>query len=215
MALYRRREPASRAPFPSARARKTTHQALFRRRREPALRAPLPSVTAFFWRRGPVPQAPLPSALGRESAHQAPLPPVTCRAAPRLLRLRVALCSEGAPPPPLRPADHVVAVGLRYGKANTETLRSRLQIDLAFPRNSGGRSTLFPTAGRRCWQGWLPRSPSPAGLQRGSPLGGHFVATNPSPVFEAVYWICRPSLVVTHATPRAQPSFGSSEAQKP
>ena len=44
------------------------------------------------------------------------------------------------PPPP----GHAVAVGLRRGKADAEAPRSSVKLDSAFPRNSGGRSTLFP-----------------------------------------------------------------------
>ena len=45
--------------------------------------------------------------------------------------------------PPLSPPGHVVVVGLRSGKANTETPSSRLKIDSAFPSNNGGLSILF------------------------------------------------------------------------
>ena len=48
---------------------------------------------------------------------------------------------RGCPTPP--PPGHAVAVGLRCGKADTETPGSRVQHDSAFPRNSGGRSTFF------------------------------------------------------------------------
>ena len=45
--------------------------------------------------------------------------------------------------PTLPPPGHAMAVGLKCGKADTETPRSWVQLDSAFPRNSGGRSTLF------------------------------------------------------------------------
>ena len=46
--------------------------------------------------------------------------------------------------PLLSPPGHAVAVGLRCGKANTETPRSRLKLDSAFPRNNDGCPILFP-----------------------------------------------------------------------
>ena len=46
---------------------------------------------------------------------------------------------RGCPPPP----GHAVAVGLRCAEADTEAPRSRVKLGSAFPRNSGGRSTLF------------------------------------------------------------------------
>ena len=49
---------------------------------------------------------------------------------------------RGCPTSP--PSRHAVAVGLWCGKANTETPRSRVQLHSAFPRSSGGRSTIFP-----------------------------------------------------------------------
>ena len=49
---------------------------------------------------------------------------------------------RGCPTHP--PFGNAVAVGLRCGKADTETPISRMQFGLVFPRNNGGRSTLFP-----------------------------------------------------------------------
>ena len=89
-----------------------------------------------------------------------------------------------------------VAVGLRCGKADIEAPRSMVKLDSAFPRNSGGRSTLFPVK---------EESTKLEALS-----GGHFVATHPSPAFEDAYWVCRPSSAFTHATPFAQCSFGYS-----
>ena len=40
---------------------------------------------------------------------------------------------------------HEVAVGLRCGKANTKTPRSLVRLDPVFPRDSSGRSILFPS----------------------------------------------------------------------
>ena len=37
-----------------------------------------------------------------------------------------------------------MAVGLTFGKAGTEAPESRMKLDLAFPRNNGGRSSHFP-----------------------------------------------------------------------
>ena len=51
-------------------------------------------------------------------------------------------CQRGCPH--LSLPGHAVAVGLRCGKANTETPKSRLKLDSMFPRNNGGRLTLFP-----------------------------------------------------------------------
>ena len=42
------------------------------------------------------------------------------------------------------PTDHEVGIGLRYGKANTKTPRSLARLDPVLPRDSSGRSILFP-----------------------------------------------------------------------
>ena len=69
---------------------------------------------------------------------------------------------RGCPPP--TPRGHAVTVGLRCGKANTETPRSRLTLDSGFSRNNNDHSTLFPIKEES------PRPPSPPDLQDGSPL---------------------------------------------
>ena len=46
-------------------------------------------------------------------------------------------------------ADHEVAVGLSCGKANTKTPRSLVRLDPVFPRDSSGRSILFPSRSPR------------------------------------------------------------------
>ena len=48
----------------------------------------------------------------------------------------------GCPTPP--PLGHAMAVGLRCWKAGTEAPRSRVKLNWAFPRTSGGRYILFP-----------------------------------------------------------------------
>ena len=137
-----------------------------------------------------------------------PLSRTTHRAAPRVSRRRRRFFQRGCPPPP--PPGHAVTVGLRYGKANTEApRRPRLKIDSAFPRNHGGRSTLFS------YQGGVDKTsylvPLPHQVYRTEALsGGPFVAPHRSTVLEVVYRVCRPSFVFAHATPRAQRSFGSS-----
>ena len=88
------------------------------------------------------------------------------------------------PPPP----DHVVAVGLRCWKADIEAPRSKVKLDSAFPRNSGGRSTLFPIkeeSTRLATSSPFPsrptgRKPSPVGTLL-SPTRANFV--------ERVYWV--------------------------
>ena len=77
-------------------------------------------------------------------------------------------------PPPSSPG-HAVAIGLRCGKANTETPRSWLKLDLAFPRNNGGRSTLFPIKEESTRL--LPCLPSRPGLQEGTPVDTLFPPT--------------------------------------
>ena len=37
-----------------------------------------------------------------------------------------------------------------------------------------------------------------------APAGRQFSATHRRPVFEGVYWVCRPSFAFTHANVRAQ-----------
>ena len=70
------------------------------------------------------------------------------------------------PPPP----GHAVAVGLRCGKADTEAPRSRVKLDLAFPRTSGGRSTLFPV------------KEEPTRLATSSPFPSRSAGRKPPPV---------------------------------
>ena len=195
-ALCRRREPAPRASLPSARARET------------ALRAPLASATALFRRREPAPRASLSSALAREPAHQAPPPshaPRSSKPGAPAHRCFQRRCS--APPPPGR----AVEVGLKCGKADTETSRSRVQVDSAFPRTSDGRP--FSCQGGIDKIGYLV--PFPQQVCRGETFSGeHLVAIHPSPAFEGVYCVCRPSFFFTHDTPRAQCSFGYSGTEE-
>ena len=103
-------------------------------------------------------QTPPPSTMGREPTLHASRSKEAAATARRSLK---RTCS----PPPL--PDHVVAVGLRYGKANSKTLlrnqevvvglrcgkantktpRSFARLDPVFPRDSNGRSILFPHQG--------------------------------------------------------------------
>ena len=53
--------------------------------------------------------------------------------------MRCGKATSKTPPP-----DHDVAVGLRCGKANTKTPRYLVRLDPVFPRDSSGRSILFP-----------------------------------------------------------------------
>ena len=75
---------------------------------------------------------------------------------------------RGCPTPP--PPGRAVAVGLRCGKADTEAPRSRVKLDSAFPRNSGGRSTFFPV------------EEEPARLDTSSPFLSWPAGRKPSPV---------------------------------
>ena len=152
-----RREPAPRVPLLSAKAREPALYAPLRRRREPALRAPLPSATALF----------RPLSLGTEAsaqstAPQSHAPRSSQTAAPARLSLQ-----RGCPTPP---PDHAVAVGLSCGKADTEAPRSRVQLDSAFPRKSGGRSTLFRA------------KEEPTGLATSSPFPSRSAGRKPPPV---------------------------------
>lgn len=63
---------------------------------------------------------------------------------------------------PLFPPGHTMAVGLRCGKADAKTSRSRLELDSAIPRCSDGRSTPFPVREELTT---LIHPPSLAGLQ--------------------------------------------------
>ena len=99
--------------------------------------------------------------MAREPALHAPLPRATGRAAMRLLRQYAALLSERVHPllsdlvvvvglrcgkanSKTLPPAHEVVVGLRCGKVNTKTPRSFARLDPVFPRDSSGRSILFP-----------------------------------------------------------------------
>ena len=70
------------------------------------------------------------------------------------------------PPPP----GHAVAVGLRWGKAYTEAPKSGVKLNSAFPRNSGGSSTLFPV------------KEEPTRLANSSPFPTGPAGSKPSPV---------------------------------
>ena len=109
-------------------------------------------------------------------------------------------------------ADHEVAVGLRCKKANTKTPRSLVRLDPVLPRDSSGRSILFPS--RRSRRDYQPRSPSPRGLTETSTSGGTYVATHPSPAHEDVYRVCKPCFVFTHANPRASGNVDNSGADR-
>ena len=105
-------------------------------------RAPSPPVAKF---QGATPATGVcasPLSLGRRACAPSAAPPnheprSSQPAAPARRSFQ-----RGCPTPP--PPYHAVAVGLRCGKADTEAPRSRMKLDSAFPRNSGGRSTLFP-----------------------------------------------------------------------
>ena len=94
---------------------------------------------------------------------------------------------QGCPAPP--PPGDTVSVVLRCGKDGTENPRSCVQLDSAFPGNSGGLSTLSPVKDKATRL--LTSSPFPS-----------------RPDFDVVYWVCRPSFDFTHASPRALCSFG-------
>ena len=101
-----------------------------------------------------------------------------------------------------------MAVGLRCGKADTDTPRSRAQLDSAFPHYSGGRSTLVSVKEANKVNYLVPL---PQQLYTKEALSdGQFLATRPNPAFEGVYWACRPFFVFTNATPHTQCSFGYS-----
>ena len=105
--------------------------------------------------------------------------------------------------PPLSPPGHEVAVGLRCGKANTETLNiseARLGVSPQY------QWPLHPFS----YQGRVDNLvPLPHHVYRTEALsGGPFVARHQSTVFEVVYRVCRPSFVFAHATPPAPRSFG-------
>lgn len=55
---------------------------------------------------------------------------------------------------------------------------------------------------------------SPTGLCGGRAQRGHVGATNPGLVFDVVYWICKPDLVLIHANPPSRRFIGPSKAAK-
>ena len=94
------------------------------------------------------------SATGGRVPNAAPLNhgkgACTSRAAPPSHASRTNEAAATARRPPTRTcspsplSSHVVAVGLRCGKANTKTPRSFARLDPMFPHRSSGRSVLFP-----------------------------------------------------------------------
>ena len=173
--LFSRREPVLRASLPLALAREPMRQApppphATRR----AARRLLRLCVAYF-REGictlPLPAMRWRSVFEvREGRHRNPEISVTGGCASSAAPLSVgtrAYASSAAPPQP-RAAQHegcctcssliserVFTLSpsrpcggdrfLRCGKADSETPRSRLQFHWVFPRNRGGRSTLFTT----------------------------------------------------------------------
>ena len=109
------------------------------RQRKPALPALSPLAVAQTRQLGHAPLTLPPSTMTEEPAPRA-RPPGTRRAARRLRRRRVALIRE-------RVCLHfflTVKRGLRCGKANLNTPKFFTRFDPVFPRDSIGRSILFP-----------------------------------------------------------------------
>ena len=75
--------------------------------------------------------------------------------------------------------DHRMAVGLRCGKANTKTPRSLSTLDPLFSRDSSGRSILFPTKEESTRV--ATSSPFSKGLMEKSFLGWTFCCHPPEP----------------------------------
>ena len=90
---------------------------------------------------------------------------------------------RGCPPP--SPPGHAVAVGSRCGKENTDTPRSRSKLDSAFPRNHGGRSTLFPIKEESIRLATSSPFPTRSTGRKTSPVD--LVAPHRSTVLEDVY----------------------------
>ena len=99
---------------------------------------------------------------------------------------------RGYPTPP--PPGHAVVVGLRCRKADTEAPRSRVKLDSTFPRNSGGRSTLFPV------------KEEPTRLATPSPFPSRPTGRKPSPV---------DNLLPPTGTPLLKASTGSADTLSP
>ena len=79
---------------------------------------------------------------------------------------------------------HAVAVGLRCGKADTETPRSQLKLDFAFPRNNGGRSTLFPGKEESTRLVVSPSFPTRSTGRKPSPVD-HLLPLTPAPFLKS------------------------------
>ena len=75
---------------------------------------------------------------------------------------------------------------MRCGKADTEAPRSRVKLDSAFHRNSGGSSTLFPVKEESTKISYLVLL-SEQTYREEAFSDENFVATHPSPAFEGVY----------------------------
>ena len=143
-----------------------------------------PLSCGIFQATGVCASSAAPFGLGTGSHASNAAPRATRRAVVRLLACTSLLSARLSCPSPL---GHAVAVGLRCGKAATETPRSRFQLDSALPRNSGGRSTLFLVKESTKFSYLVPLSQQ---VCRELALsGGHLVATRPSPAFESVYWV--------------------------
>ena len=100
-------------------------------------------------------------------------------------------CGKANTKPPL--PDHVVAVGLRCRKPNYKTQSSFARLDPMFPRDSSGHS---PFSRRHNGK---------------SLLRCEVVATHTNPASENVYRVCRPSFVFRHANPGATGCVSTSE----
>ena len=122
----------------------------------------------MFRRQKPTPQAPLLSASARGARAPAAAPPSHAPRSSQTAAPARRSFQRGCPTPP--PPGRAVAVGLRCGKADTEAPRSRVKLDSAFPRNSGGRSTFFPV------------EEEPARLDTSSPFLSWPAGRKPSPV---------------------------------
>ena len=107
---------------------------------------------------------------------------------------------------PALPSDHVVAVGLRCGKANTNTPIYFARLDPVFPRDSSGRSIIFPIkkeSTRLATSSPFPKISNGKGPSRGE-------INHPSPAYYDACRACRPCSVFTHANPRASGSVATS-----
>lgn len=106
---------------------------------------------------------------------------------------------------------YAVAIGFRCEIPVTETPRSLLALDSTFPRNGGGRSTLFPVREEAASLNASSTSSRRYTVKKPSPVGIVLMCSHPPKTrFRSGLLGVKALFRLAHATPHAQRSFISS-----